>query len=470
MKPFYKITTSIILSLLIVGCNSNEKDPHHIPPDPPLLVEIKLSGEYPTTFEYNSTFSYEGLVVTAYYDNDSHEEVTDYQVSSPSMTTSGYQDVTVTYLTESKTYQIYVNEYVAPKLLDRIELSGTYPTTFTVDDEFSYEGLVVTAYYDDDSYKTVTPTNITNPDMSSAVSKTITVTYEEGNRTRSATYDITINPKEGEEEEETYQGYVKLAYSHLTVVKNSSTTTYLNPDIVDNDSIDVGDFPFRFEVDKTGYVEVGKYGSVKSAKQNIGSCVVTCICTENTALTAKCYVEVVESAPQVEKGWVRVDDYDSLSQGDILVIASPRQNVTASLDTLHSVLNPVSSTFSSDKKTITNLGEGSAEFFLGFEEYKGEMTMTLEAQTGEYLVCTNQGKVKLDSAKNMNRYWDIHSNVDPETGDGNIEDGAVIENYLTQFGYLMYNAISSYFTTYVENTLRPDIMELPFLYRYESLS
>ena len=93
--------------------------------------------------------------------------------------------------------------------------------------------------------------------------------------------------------------------------------------------------------------------------------------------------------------------------------------------------------------------------------------MTLEAQTNEYLKCTHEGKVTLDNSTHTNRFWDIHSNINPETGEGSLSDGAVIENNVESLGYFMFNVQANYFTTYVDNSLRPGIMELPFLYRLE---
>lgn len=74
-------------------------------------------------------------------------------------------------------------------------------TVYTVGDTFSSEGLIVTAYYDDDSEKTVTPTNISTPDMSTEGNKTITVTYSEDEIEVSDTYQITVNASGGGEDE-----------------------------------------------------------------------------------------------------------------------------------------------------------------------------------------------------------------------------------------------------------------------------
>lgn len=62
------------------------------------LTGITLSGTYPTEFNVGDTFSHDGLIVTASYDDDSSEDVTDevtfegYDMSAP-----GEQTVTVSY-------------------------------------------------------------------------------------------------------------------------------------------------------------------------------------------------------------------------------------------------------------------------------------------------------------------------------------------------------------------------------------
>lgn len=66
-------------------------------------------------------------------------------------------------------------------------------TTFTQGQTFTSEGLVVTASYSDCSDRTVSPTSVSSPDMSSTGSKTITVTYTEGEVTKTITYIITVN-------------------------------------------------------------------------------------------------------------------------------------------------------------------------------------------------------------------------------------------------------------------------------------
>ena len=82
---------------------------------------------------------------------------------------------------------------VTPVVLDSITLSGDYRTTFNKNTAFNHDGLIVTAHYDDASEKDVTAdVTITEPDMSIAGTKTVTVSYTEGEVTKTATYDITV--------------------------------------------------------------------------------------------------------------------------------------------------------------------------------------------------------------------------------------------------------------------------------------
>ena len=64
--------------------------------------------------------------------------------------------------------------------------------SFTTDDTFTSAGLVVTASYSNCSSRTVTPTNVSTPDLSSAGDKTVTVTYTENEVTKTATYTINV--------------------------------------------------------------------------------------------------------------------------------------------------------------------------------------------------------------------------------------------------------------------------------------
>ena len=84
-------------------------------------------------------------------------------------------------------------EEAATSTLSSIALSGDYPTTFTIGDEFSYEGMTVTATYEDASTRDVTySASFTGYNMSSNGEQTVTVSYTEGEVTKTTTYDINV--------------------------------------------------------------------------------------------------------------------------------------------------------------------------------------------------------------------------------------------------------------------------------------
>jgi len=161
------------------------------------LSSIALSGTYPTVFEVGDAFSHEGAVVTATYDDASEAIVTASAIFSiPDMSSVGVKTVTVSYtenaVEKTTTYDITVK---APAALESIALSGTYPTTFNVGDEFSHEGMTVTANFNDETNADVTAlATFTGYDMSVAGVQTVTVSYtHKGVTTKTKTYDITVN-------------------------------------------------------------------------------------------------------------------------------------------------------------------------------------------------------------------------------------------------------------------------------------
>ena len=86
---------------------------------------------------------------------------------------------------------------VIPTVLQSITLSGTHKTSFEVGDTFSYEGLIVTAHYNNKADTIIANGyNASSPDMSTEGSKTVTVSYTEEGVTKTATYQITVTAKE----------------------------------------------------------------------------------------------------------------------------------------------------------------------------------------------------------------------------------------------------------------------------------
>ena len=70
-------------------------------------------------------------------------------------------------------------------------------TTFTVGDSFSFGGTVTATYSDGSTADVTSLATISNPDMSAAGTKTVTVSYSEGEVEKTVTYEITVNAASG---------------------------------------------------------------------------------------------------------------------------------------------------------------------------------------------------------------------------------------------------------------------------------
>ena len=95
------------------------------------LTEIRLSGNYPTTFVEGAEFSHEGIEVTAYFNDGSIEDATTKaEFSEPDMTQIGEQQVTVSYthkgLTATAVYTITIVE--TPSHNATFSVNGTTTT------------------------------------------------------------------------------------------------------------------------------------------------------------------------------------------------------------------------------------------------------------------------------------------------------------------------------------------------------
>lgn len=83
---------------------------------------------------------------------------------------------------------------LSTKTLSSIALSGTYQTDYYVNDAVNHDGLIVTATFSDASNRDVTSDVVfTDPDMSSAGVKTVTVSYTYKGVEKTKTYDITVS-------------------------------------------------------------------------------------------------------------------------------------------------------------------------------------------------------------------------------------------------------------------------------------
>lgn len=140
----------------------------------------------PTKTKYftGETFDSTGLIITAYYDNGTSEQVTDYTLSNPDMSTYGNKTVTVTFDEKTVDFSILV-----------VDISGievkTMPvkTEYPKGDVFDTTGLSILVKYTDGTSETkTTGFEVSGFDSSSVGEKTITVTY----KTHIATFKVTV--------------------------------------------------------------------------------------------------------------------------------------------------------------------------------------------------------------------------------------------------------------------------------------
>ena len=140
----------------------------------------------PTKSRYfvGETFDSTGLVITAYYNDNTSEQVTGYTLSSPDMFAYGNKTVTVTFDEKTVDFSILV-----------VDISGievkTMPTKieYLKGDSFNTTGLSILAKYTDGTSETITTGfEVSGFDSSSVGEKTITVTY----KTHTATFKVTV--------------------------------------------------------------------------------------------------------------------------------------------------------------------------------------------------------------------------------------------------------------------------------------
>lgn len=151
----------------------------------------------------------------------------------------------------------------------------------------------------------------------------------------------------------------------------------------------------------------------------------------------------------VTESWNLVTDDSTLKVGDELVIASNEKGVVAG-NISKDYLSGVTSTFSEDKSTIAELGQGAVVFTLGGKAD----AWTLSNSEGKLLGCTEVKKVAWAKGTTT---WKISIGTNSD---------ATIQSTSNNYGRFLYNVQSTSFTTYTYSTNTS--MLLPQIYRRET--
>lgn len=146
--------------------------------------------------------------------------------------------------------------------------------------------------------------------------------------------------------------------------------------------------------------------------------------------------------------WQLLTDAASLKAGDKLILACPDKGMTAGvLNESKGYLEAVSSRFSLNTSSVTDLGEGTLVFTLGGSE--GQWTLT--GPDGRMLGAKETKSVSYDGYVTT---WDITVS----------EDGATVFSTSSSYGRFLYNVNNPRFTTYTSAISKS--MLLPRLYRF----
>lgn len=143
-------------------------------------------------YKYGETFNPAGMVVTAYYTDETSRAVTGYTYSPTGALAMNNTTITISYTEGSVTKQTTQAITVA-KVLASIEI--TTPPTKTAyfsGETFNPAGMVVTAHYNDGSSAAVSGYTYSPNGALAAGNNTITVSYSEGGVTRTDTQAITV--------------------------------------------------------------------------------------------------------------------------------------------------------------------------------------------------------------------------------------------------------------------------------------
>ena len=122
---------------------------------PATLDRIEVRPASTLDYVVGQEFKPEGMVVVAYYTDGTNKTVTDYSISCAlfgqpnTFKEAGRTKIVVNYQGETDAFSVTVQ----PLTVDYIEISGKYETNYVAGQDFDADGMTVTAYYNDGSYR-----------------------------------------------------------------------------------------------------------------------------------------------------------------------------------------------------------------------------------------------------------------------------------------------------------------------------
>ena len=277
------------------------------------------------------------------------------------------------------------------KTLSSISLSGTYPTTFNVGDTFSHEGMTVTATYDDNTSEDVTAyATFDGYDMSKADTYEVTVSYTEGEVTKTATYDITVKAV----------AVIGITLDQeaiqLKAGKTKQLTATVTPDNATNKTV-------AWSSSDPSVATVSEDGTVTAVAE--GTATITATANGGENITATCVVTV--PAPLVVTGYYeKVTTEPSNWDGEYLIVyEDDNLAFNGGLETLDAVGNTIEVEIVDDKIDATE--ETAAAAFTIAKNADG--AYTIKSASGKYIgVSSNSNGLKqTDNASTYTHHLSI---------------------------------------------------------------
>ena len=215
-----------------------------------------------TTYDFGEALDTAGLAASLTMADGSQAAADSEQLSIAQYNPNrvGTQTVTVHYTNEkgavlSDTFTVLINNY--PQSL---ELSGTYPTTFTEGDSFTREGMKVLAHYADGTRRDVTAlVSITGYDMQTPGTQSVSVTYAEGEKSVSTAYEIAvIRESESMRADVNRDNFIDLADISIVLATGnyglpSAQAANVRADVNRNGTVDIGDITVLLKADYYGH-------------------------------------------------------------------------------------------------------------------------------------------------------------------------------------------------------------------------
>ena len=154
--------TKVVMTYSALTIASGKENGFLIAPKTTGYTSLSTSGGVSGTWDTNKkvcTYSFSA--------SDGYKAISFYQNGKVASGTNKITSIAVTYEKSSSS-----------KTLSSITLSGSYPTSFPINGTFSHEGMTVTANYESGTPEDVTSkASWSKPDMTTAGTKTVTVTY-----------------------------------------------------------------------------------------------------------------------------------------------------------------------------------------------------------------------------------------------------------------------------------------------------